>query len=123
MDPLYAAVNLLLVLVVALVLAVGIVLTLRARPQHGRAAVLGTWGCVVLLIGLVANVVTSYLLPTFAAEGGAGSFMLFALVQSGLNTLFTATGTALLVWAVIARRPGRPRQPPAWNPGQPPPAG
>lgn len=115
-----AFVNVLLSLTVAVVLIVGVVLMLRGRREHGTAAVLGLWGCVVLLAGIVLGVVRSYALPFLVDAVGMRSLSAVLVVESAFQTLLTVVGTGLLIWAVVARRPPArdPRQP-AWQPPPP----
>ncbi|MFI7440539.1 hypothetical protein [Nonomuraea indica] len=122
MTMAHVFVNVLLSLTVAAVLIVGVVLMMRGRGEHGRAAVLGLWGCVVLLAGIVLGVVRGYALPFLADALGMQSLSIVLVVESALQTLLTVVGTGLLIWAVIARRPPArdPRQP-AWQPPPPPP--
>ncbi|MFG3440901.1 hypothetical protein ACGF0J_26910 [Nonomuraea sp. NPDC047897] len=130
MSMAYTLVNVLLSLAVAVLLVVGVILMARGRREHGTAAVLGLWGCVVLLIGLILGVVRSFTLPMVADAVGSQSLTVVLLAENALQTLLTVVGTGLLIWAVIARRPPSrapgsgpapdPRQP-AWQPPQAPP--
>ncbi|MBB6349678.1 hypothetical protein ACWGH8_38900 [Nonomuraea muscovyensis] len=112
----YAFVNVLLSLVVAVLLVVGVVLMARGRKEHGSAATLGLWGCVVLLFGLILGVVRSFTLPMIVEMVGTQSVSVVILIENVIQTAVTFTGTGLLIWAVIARRPPArdPRQP-AWQ--------
>jgi hypothetical protein len=110
----------------SVLLIVGIVLMAARRRDHGRAAVMGILGCVVLLLGVVFNVARG-LLDEALAE--LLSIAVAFTVSSVISMIFSLTGTALLIAAVVARRnpaqaappagQGWPRQPqqPEW--GQP----
>ncbi|MBN6057532.1 hypothetical protein JYK22_36755, partial [Nonomuraea sp. RK-328] len=137
-SMLYNVVASLLSLLPALALITGVILTLRARRDHGRAAVIGTWGCLVLLTTLVLRIAWSMLVPTLVGEGGMDTFQIVMLLFNAVDALFTMTGLGLLVWAVVARRapsgsgvhgPHAPGphvptpQAPAWQAPVPPPPG
>ncbi|MEV0201996.1 hypothetical protein [Nonomuraea sp. NPDC050691] len=137
-NLLYSAIAFLLSLLPALVLITGVILTARARREHGRAATIGMWGCVVLLLGLALRVAWSLLVPMLVADGGMDTFQVLMLLHGAVDALVTMTGLALLVWAVVVRRarpgaetpaPHTPapvftpgRQTPTWEAPAPPPA-
>ncbi|MFG6196739.1 hypothetical protein [Nonomuraea sp. JJY05] len=98
----------------------GVVVTAMARRAHGSAALIGMGGCILLLLGLAFDGFRSFVLyPQMGTSLGIETVTITNLV----SLLFNAGGTALLIWAVVARRnPRRPAQPPqgpGW-PQQPP---
>jgi hypothetical protein len=115
--------------VMILLLVGGIVLTARARRDRGRPAVLGMWGCAVLLVGVLFQLVQSFTLPALIDYVGIRSISSVIALEGLLQVIIEVIGTGLLIWAVIARNstPGQPQgrqQPydpaPGWQPGPPP---
>ncbi|MEU0568662.1 hypothetical protein ABZ297_25235 [Nonomuraea sp. NPDC005983] len=109
------------VLVQGSVLVTGIVLTIGKRRQHGRAAMLGLAGCLVLLLEIVFNVVRSLTFPSLVDSMGIKSANTIVVVETAVSSLLSGVGIGLLIMAVVARR-SSPQQPaaPGWQ--QPPPA-
>lgn len=111
-----------------ILLVVGIVLMAARRRDHGRAAVVGILGCVVLLLGVVFNSLQGFMIDLLIPLLEIGpSYAVASLISFG----FSIIGTGLLIFAVIARRDPRqpapahgpewqqpPQQQPGW--GQPP---
>ncbi|WP_431910237.1 hypothetical protein [Nonomuraea jabiensis] len=96
----------------------GVVVTAMARRAHGSAAMIGLAGCVLLLLGLAFDGFRSFVLyPQLGASLGIETTV---AVTNLVSLLFNAGGTALLIWAVVARRkPAQPPQGPGWE-QQPP---
>ncbi|MEV1177585.1 hypothetical protein [Nonomuraea sp. NPDC049784] len=114
------------VLVMGILLLAGVVVTARARRDHGSAAMIGMAGCILLLLGVVFNILRSWvLIPMMADSLGMKIDTVFA-VTTPISMIFDAVGTGLLIWAVVARRkPHQPAQPPQGSQGpgwQQPPA-
>ncbi|MEU6789441.1 hypothetical protein ABZ912_60565 [Nonomuraea angiospora] len=113
--------NILTFAVMGILFLFGIVVTAMARRNHGSAAMIGMAGCILLLLGLVFNIVRSYVI--FPQMGASLGFETTVSVTNLISLLFDGTGTALLIWAVVARRnprqPAQPPQGPGW-PQQPP---
>ncbi|WP_219472191.1 hypothetical protein [Nonomuraea rhizosphaerae] len=120
-------------MLIMVLLVAGIILTARAKAEHGRAAVLGMYGCVVLLVGEVYTLVRGLWLPLFLQSFDYN--VITALLLGLVGFVFTAGGLGLLIWAVVARRspsplgqqhgqqPGWQQQaqaPPSWQPQSPP---
>ncbi|WP_193318887.1 hypothetical protein [Nonomuraea phyllanthi] len=107
----------------AIVLVVGVIVTAMGRRNHGSAALIGMGGCILLLLGVVFNVLRSFLTDPLADAIGIGaSFTILSLI----SLLFEVGGTGLLIWGVVARRtPRGPAQPsqgaqaPGWQQPQP----
>ncbi|MFI6733434.1 hypothetical protein ACIBI9_10935 [Nonomuraea sp. NPDC050451] len=104
-----------------ILLLFGVVVTAMARREHGSAAMIGMVGCILLLLGLLFNIFRSYVLfPQMSSSMGIETTI---TVTNLVSLLFDAGGTALLIWAVVARRkpsqPAQPPQGPGW-PQQPP---
>ncbi|WP_143591184.1 hypothetical protein [Thermoactinospora rubra] len=104
-------------------LVTGIVLTLRARRSHGRAAVLGATGCVVLLLGVIVSLLPSLfarvIIEAFGFQATTSLFMLTSL----LHTLLFVAGVGLLVAGVVTPRTAPAPYPgphPGHYPGPPP---
>lgn len=109
--------------VMILLLVGGIVLTARARRDRGRPAVLGMWGCAVLLVGVLFQLGRSFTLPALIDYVGIRSISSVIALEGLLQVIIEVIGTGLLIWAVIARNstPGQPYDPaPGWQPGPPP---
>ncbi|MEV4108074.1 proline-rich domain-containing protein [Nonomuraea sp. NPDC049695] len=101
------------VLVMGIVLLVGVVLTARARRDHGSAAMIGLAGCIVLLLGVLFNILRSWVLIPMMADSFGMSIDAVFSITTPIAMIFDAGGTGLLIWAVVARRkPSRPTQPP-----------
>ncbi|MGW0805049.1 hypothetical protein [Nonomuraea sp. NPDC002799] len=102
--------NIITLLVMAVLLITGIVLMARGRRIHGSAAMIGLAGCVLLLLGVAFNAVQG-LLYEFLAETLGIRLSLVFLIAAVISLLFSVSGTALLIWAVVARRqPAQPQQ-------------
>jgi membrane-bound ClpP family serine protease len=107
-------------LVMGVLLLAGIVVTAMGRRAHGRAAILGMTGCILLLLGVIFNMLRGFLTPLLMETFGADLGVAFSILTI-FSLIFDATGTGLLIWAVVARRPQQqPAQPqgPGWQ--QPP---
>jgi hypothetical protein len=89
----------------ALLLIIGIVLMAMRRREHGRAAVVGISGCVVLLLGAVFNGARGFMVET--VFGGLGFWMAYG-VWTVLSLGLSLVGTGLMIAAVVTRR--QPRQ-------------
>jgi hypothetical protein len=108
-------------LLMVILLIVGIVLMIRARGEHGRAAMLGVYGCIALLIGVVFDVARGFTLPYLIDAVGIRSIGVVLLVEGLVSFILTGGGVGLLIWAVIARRtPAQPQQTPGWQQPQQP---
>ncbi|MEV4013246.1 hypothetical protein AB0J35_22335 [Nonomuraea angiospora] len=112
--------NILTFAVMGILLLFGVIVTAMARRAHGSAAMIGMGGCILLLLGLAFDGFRSFVLyPQLGASLGMEAVTVTNLV----SLLFNAGGTALLIWAVVARRnprqPAQPPQGPGW-PQQPP---
>jgi hypothetical protein len=108
-------------LLMIILLIVGIVLMIRARAEHGRAAMLGLYGCIVFLISVVFDVARSLTFPYLVEAVGIRSIGGVVLVEALISLVLTGGGVGLLIWAVVARRtPAQPPQTPGWpQPPQP----
>ncbi|MFC4111937.1 hypothetical protein [Nonomuraea zeae] len=118
----------LVLIVMSVLLLAGIVITAMGRRNHGRAATLGMTGCILLLLAVLFNTLlqffTQELFQMFRGDIGVA----FA-VANIISLIFNASGTALLIWAVVARRnppqpvqpqgPGRQQPPGDWQQQQP----
>ncbi|MET9342534.1 hypothetical protein ACWDLG_43285 [Nonomuraea sp. NPDC003727] len=117
----------LLFIIPSLILSVvGIVLTARARGEHGRAATFGLTGCVLLLLGAILQGVWQVLLPAVVESAGYEMFALVNAVAGFVFMMVGVIGTGLLIAGVVARRTPPQREPyqqqaPGWQ--QPPPPG
>ncbi|MEU7833307.1 hypothetical protein [Nonomuraea sp. NPDC049129] len=110
-----------LALLMSGLLIVGVVLTAKAKAEHGRAATLGMFGCFVLLFGELYSIVRIFTLDSLARAIGSDSFPIVLFVIDAIGTLITAVGVGLLIWAVVARRtPAQPQQTPGWQQPQQP---
>jgi hypothetical protein len=98
-----------------IMLILGIVLMAARRRDHGRAAVIGIVGCVVLLLGVVYNAVQGFLIELL--DDVLDDLGIAYTVTTVVSLFISLVGTSLLIWAVVARRqapsagPGRPDQP------------
>jgi hypothetical protein len=106
------------ILLMVLLIA-GAVLTARARRQHGRAAMLGMYGCIVLLVGEVYTLVRGLALPMYIDAFGYN--VVTALLMGLIGFVLTGAGLGLLIGAVITRRPQTAAQPQnaGWQQEQP----
>lgn len=97
-----------------IMLILGIVLMAARRRDHGRAAVIGIVGCVVLLLGVVYNAVQGFLIELL--DDVLDDLGIAYTVTTVVSLFFSLVGTSLLIWAVVARRqapsagPDRPDQ-------------
>ncbi|HEX4813726.1 MAG TPA: hypothetical protein VFV66_13345 [Nonomuraea sp.] len=108
-------------LALAVMLIVGIVLMAMRRHEHGRGAVIGIVGCVVLLLGAVFNIAQSLLVQSLVDLAGLGVAI---TVTTLISTGFTLVGTGLLIGAVVIRRePRQPAAPSGMQPSGPQPSG
>jgi hypothetical protein len=97
-------------------LLVGVVLMVKAKAEHGRAATLGMSGCIVLLLGEVYSIVRIFSLPSLYEAVGVDAIGPVLFVIDTIGLLFTAVGIGLLIWAVVARRtPAQQPQAPNWQ--------
>ncbi|MFI6291693.1 hypothetical protein ACIBEJ_08915 [Nonomuraea sp. NPDC050790] len=96
----------------------GAVITGMARRQHGKAAVLGLIGCVLLMINVLPTAAMTIFAPQIARDLGLSMASTFFGILGFLNMALTLGGFGLLVAAVVARRTPQP-QAPAWNQPQP----
>ncbi|MFD1545377.1 hypothetical protein [Nonomuraea guangzhouensis] len=102
-------------------LVVGVVLMIRAKAEHGRAATLGLFGCVVLLLGEVYSIVRIFTISSLVGALGADAFGPVVFVIDLIGMLFNAVGLGLLIFAVIARRtPVQQPQAQGWQQPQQP---
>ncbi|MGP3958921.1 hypothetical protein ACTWPT_23210 [Nonomuraea sp. 3N208] len=98
----------------------GIILMAMRRRDYGRASVIGIMGCVVLLGGAVFSIARGILDEALADLLGLG---LAFTISTAISLIFSLTGTALLIWAVVARRnpqQSTPPQGPDWQQPQQP---
>ncbi|MFG1963239.1 hypothetical protein [Nonomuraea sp. NPDC049028] len=108
-------------LLMVILLIVGIVLMIRARAEHGRAAMLGMYGCIALLIGVVFDVARGLTLPYLIDAFAMRSIGVVVLVEGLVSLILNGGGVGLLIWAVVARRtPAQPQQTPGWQQPQQP---
>ncbi|MFI7641819.1 hypothetical protein [Nonomuraea sp. NPDC049400] len=93
----------------AVLLLAGIAVTAMGRRNHGSAALIGMFGCILLLVGVAFNAFTAYVVyPSMDSPFGATIF-----ITNLISLVLHASGTGLLIWAVVARRkPSQPAQPP-----------
>ncbi|WP_431902698.1 hypothetical protein [Nonomuraea sp. bgisy101] len=117
--------GLLFIIPMVILLVLGIVLTARARAEHGRAATFGMVGCIVLLLGAILQGAWQVILPSIVQSGG---FAIFGVVNAVVGFVFVVVdlvGTGFLIGGVVARRnppqaPQYPQAPQGWQ-QQPPP--
>ncbi|WP_188195864.1 hypothetical protein [Nonomuraea sp. SYSU D8015] len=111
------------VVLLGILLIAGIALMAARRREHGRGAVIGILGCVVLLLGALFNVARGFLDGMLADLFDLGvAFTISTVISFG----FSLIGTGLLIFAVVARRnPQQPAPPqrPGWQQPQQPPWG
>ncbi|MFI7130383.1 hypothetical protein ACIBQ1_32165 [Nonomuraea sp. NPDC050153] len=118
--------NIIPFVVMGILFLFGIVVTAMARRDHGSAAMIGMAGCILLLLGLAFNIFRSYVL--FPQMSSAMDLQTTLTVTNLVSLLLDGGGTALLIWAVVARRKPRtpatqPQPGPGWQQPQQPPAG
>ncbi|MEV0348963.1 hypothetical protein AB0H88_24575 [Nonomuraea sp. NPDC050680] len=108
-------------LLMSSLLIVGVVLTAKAKAEHGRAATLGMFGCLLLLFGELLSIVRLMSQGSLMRAVGINAFSMVLVAIETIATLITAVGVGLLIWAVVARRaPAQLRQTPGWpQPPQP----
>ncbi|SEH02850.1 hypothetical protein SAMN05444920_13074 [Nonomuraea solani] len=115
-------INVVVMIVLGGLLAVGAGLMFMRRQEHGRGAVLGATGCVVLLLGVIISGVFSIALPSLVSSFGDG-YTVLIVAYNLISLLFQVVGTGLLIFGVIARRnpPQEAQQAQgAWNQPQQP---
>ena len=110
-SSLFGIISLITTILMAFLLLGGIIITAVKRREHGRGAMLGMVGCVLLLVSVVLAIAQGFLLPIMGLDLLTASAFL-----NILHLLINASGTALLIAGVVARR-----QPPqqAQGPYQP----
>lgn len=102
-------------------LVVGVFLMIRGKAEHGRAASLGMFGCIVLLFGEVYGLVRTFTLPSLIEAVGVTNATPLVFVIGLIGMIFTFVGVGLLIWAVVARRtPAQQPQAPSWQQPQQP---
>ncbi|WP_433516803.1 hypothetical protein ACQP2T_15330 [Nonomuraea sp. CA-143628] len=106
-----------LALLMSGLLVVGVVLTAKAKAEHGRAATLGMFGCFVLLFDQLYGIVRIWTLSSLISAVGVDAVNIVLFVIDAIGMLITAVGVGLLIWAVVARR--TPAQSQGWQQGQP----
>ncbi|GAA2841504.1 hypothetical protein [Nonomuraea rubra] len=120
--------NILNLVVMFVLLVGGAVLMGMRRGEHGRAAVAGIVGCVVLLLAVIVSAALAFLAPTLVESLGIGGYQPVFMLVNAASMILQAVGTGLLIWAVVARRnppqqarPGQGAWPtqPEWQHGQP----
>ncbi|MEW1838841.1 hypothetical protein AB0392_12875 [Nonomuraea angiospora] len=101
--------NILTFAVMGILFLFGVIVTVMARREHGSAAMIGMSGCILLLLGLAFDGFRSFVLyPQLGASLGIETTV---AVTNLVSLLFNAGGTALLIWAVVARRKPQPAHP------------
>lgn len=110
-------INAILWLLQLIALIVGIIVTAMARRNHGRAALMGLFGCLALLLGVIVNVVQSLTLPSIARN--LPDIYTAIMLFSALHTILWLAGIGLLIAGVVMRRPTTQPQQPYYQ--QPPP--
>ncbi|MFI6594650.1 hypothetical protein ACIBHX_00285 [Nonomuraea sp. NPDC050536] len=127
-----------------IVLIAGIFVTAFAKSHRGRGAMLGMFGCILLLVGVIWQVLYSLFLPELVRSFDLSFSSPLIYAGSAVGILIDMAGTLLLVFGVAARSnpaeqpapvyqqqwpaPGwqQPQQPqpgqqqPGWPPQQPP---
>lgn len=114
-----------------IVLIAGIFVTAFAKSHRGRGAMLGMFGCIVLLLGVVWQVLYSMFLPVLVHEFEISFSSPLIQLGSGVGIVIDVVGTLLLIFGVAARSNPAEQQPaPAYQqqwqqqppqPGQPQP--
>lgn len=96
-------------------LITGMVLTGRARREHGKAATYGMIGCALLMVNLLIEAGWSIAIPMLVDSMGVGGLGLVSAASSILGAALFCGGVGLLIWGVVARRgPAAPPPPPGW---------
>ncbi|MFC7100445.1 hypothetical protein ACFQQB_08195 [Nonomuraea rubra] len=96
--------NILNLVVMFVLLVGGAVLMGMRRGEHGRAAVAGIVGCVVLLLAVIVSAALAFLAPTLVESLGIGGYQPVFMLVNAASMILQAVGTGLLIWAVVARR-------------------
>ncbi|GAA3103175.1 hypothetical protein GCM10020001_020410 [Nonomuraea salmonea] len=125
MTMLTVIINIANLLLMVIVLGGGIVMMAMRRKDHGRGAGLGIAGCVALLIGAVVLTAIQFSVTTLVTEMGRTAYEIILPLGNLLVIMLQVTGTALLVFGVVARRTPQPAAtgPPALaHPARPAPA-
>ncbi|MFC7583030.1 chlorophyll a/b-binding protein [Nonomuraea antimicrobica] len=112
-------------IVMTVMLLGGAVLMATRRREHGRGAMLGMVGCIVLLVGVALNALIVFLLPALGDSWSPSEIEIVLAIHTLASLIVQIAGTVLLIFAVIARRnppqpvqPGHPSHP--GHPGQQP---
>ncbi|MFE3453776.1 hypothetical protein ACFXJ8_33100 [Nonomuraea sp. NPDC059194] len=118
--------GLLFIIPTVILLIVGVVLTARARAEHGRGATFGLVGCVVLLVGAILQAGWQIMMPSIIESSGLAVFSVVYVISGFVFVVVNTLGMGLLIGGVIARRtPPQaqhyPQPPQGWQ--QPPPPG
>ncbi|MFI9554842.1 hypothetical protein [Nonomuraea endophytica] len=109
-------INLLIHIVMFIAFGAGAVVTGLARQRHGKGAMLGMFGCIVLTVGVLPTVATSVFAPSIAHDLGFSTASVIFGILGLVNMVLTLAGFGLLVAGVVAHRGPRPApQTPAWN--------
>ncbi|MBB5083800.1 hypothetical protein [Nonomuraea endophytica] len=109
-------INLLIHIVMFIAFGAGAVVTGLARKRHGKGALLGMFGCIVLTVGVLPTVATSVFAPSIAHDLGLSTASMIFGILGLVNMVLTLAGFGLLVAGVVAHRGPRPApQTPAWN--------
>ncbi|MFI6540873.1 hypothetical protein ACIBHY_51045 [Nonomuraea sp. NPDC050547] len=109
-------INLLIHIVMFIAFGAGAVITGLARRRHGKGALLGMFGCIVLMIDVLPTVATSVFAPSIARDLGFSTASTIFGLLGLVNMALTLVGFGLLVAGVVAHRGPRPEpQAPAWN--------
>ncbi|MFG1942452.1 hypothetical protein [Nonomuraea sp. NPDC048826] len=109
MQSLWNTLNIVIVLLQCLVPAAGIVVTAMGRRTHGRAAMLGLFGCVALLLEGLLRLGQTIFLETLVRSVGIGGVSRVLGILGLVSFVLTVTGLGLLIWAVVARRTPPPQ--------------
>ncbi|MFC5835679.1 hypothetical protein ACFPZ3_68675 [Nonomuraea insulae] len=100
-----------------IVLLGGAILMAVRRGEHGRGAVLGMAGCIVLFLGVVCNGILVFATPSLVSSMGVSGIQPLFLVVNLVILIFQVVGTVLLISGVVARRnPAAPAQQGQWQP-------
>ncbi|WP_214413665.1 hypothetical protein [Sphaerisporangium fuscum] len=110
--------NILYYLPTLIVLIVGIVLTARAKREHGSGATLGMIGCIVLLLTALLEAVRALALPYLLTSGGYSARGPLITLSGLLFAIFNTIGIGLLIWGVVAKRIQTQSAAPGWQPPQ-----
>ncbi|GAA4210716.1 hypothetical protein [Actinocatenispora rupis] len=118
-------VNLLLTIPQALIIGVGLVLSLVLRKRLGNRSLFTLLGFVAMLLAAIAAVVTSALtafMPSIAADNhmSYGQISAYLGITGAVRTLFELVGWALLLVGIFKKTGDAPATPkPAFTPAQP----